>query len=132
LMIAFLGIYLGHHYNNPYFDSVASIFIGIILTSVSVVLAKESRSLLMGETLNEETLDKIVKLTLSSQVVKVQRPLSMYMGPEEVVMVMSVVFKPDLDPQTLHSTIEKIKKDIQAEFPEVQKLFIEPCLLPDR
>jgi cation diffusion facilitator family transporter len=127
LVAAFAGIYLGHLYNNPYFDSVASIIIGIILTSVSVVLAKESRSLLMGEPLSKETLDEIMNLVACDEVVQVQRPLSMYMGPDEVIVVIPLTFKNDLQPVQAKETIKKIRTKIQAAFPEVKRIFIESC-----
>ena len=62
LIVAFLGVFLGHELNNPYLDGVASILIGVILTAVSVLLARESRSLLMGESMSETTLGEIITL----------------------------------------------------------------------
>ncbi|HET7896241.1 MAG TPA: cation diffusion facilitator family transporter, partial [Flavisolibacter sp.] len=62
LMIAFAGVYLGHRFNNPYFDGVASLLIGLLLTAVSLVLTRESRSLLMGETASPQALQQIVKM----------------------------------------------------------------------
>ncbi len=55
LLIAFFGVFLGHQLNNPYFDGGASILIGLLLVSVAIVLARESKSLLMGEGVNAET-----------------------------------------------------------------------------
>src|SRR6185295_6960588 len=49
LLVAFVGIFLGHQLNNPYLDGVASIVIGVILGGVAVFLAYESHSLLIGE-----------------------------------------------------------------------------------
>ncbi|WP_242065105.1 cation diffusion facilitator family transporter [Nostoc sp. FACHB-133] len=44
LLVALIGIFLGHLFNNVYFDGIASIIIGIILAVVAVVLARESIS----------------------------------------------------------------------------------------
>ncbi|MBN3923988.1 cation diffusion facilitator family transporter [Nostoc sp. NMS4] len=44
LLVALIGIFLGHLFNNVYFDGIASIIIGIILAIVAVVLARESGS----------------------------------------------------------------------------------------
>ena len=49
LVVAFLGIFLGHQLNNPYLDGVASIVIGVILAVVAGFLAFESKGLLIGE-----------------------------------------------------------------------------------
>ncbi len=127
LIVAFLGVFLGHHFGNPYFDGVASIIIGLILTGISVVLARESRSLLMGEGLSEAMLNKITALSTSrSAVVKVHKPLSMYLGPEEVFLVLPISFNPHINLNELQDTTKKIKGDIQQEFPIIKQLYIEP------
>jgi cation diffusion facilitator family transporter len=50
LVIAFLGVYLGHLTRNPYYDGIASMVIGVMLIAISALLLRECRSLLMGET----------------------------------------------------------------------------------
>ncbi len=126
LGVAFLGVFLGHYFNDPYFDGVASIIIGLILTSISVVLARESHSLLMGESLSKETLSKIIAISSQPSVVKIHNPLSMYLSPEEVILVLPVCFKPELNPNDLQAVIETIKSDIQLAFPAINKIYIEP------
>lgn len=49
LVVAFLGVYLGHRLHQPYFDAAASMLIGIILCAVALTLVYESRGLLIGE-----------------------------------------------------------------------------------
>jgi len=126
LGVAFLGVFLGHLYQNPYFDASASIIIGLILTSISIVLAVESRSLLMGETLSKSTIDKINTICSMPGVIKVHHALSMYLSPDEVVLVLPVTFNPDLDHAAVRSAIKKMKEDIQQEYPVIKRIFIEP------
>lgn len=127
LIVAFLGVYLGHVLQKPFFDGTASIIIGVILTFIAWVLARESRSLLMGETLQPETLDKIVALCKSAGiVVDVERPLSIYLGPEEVVLILGATFKPHVETRLLHHEIDDLKKRIQKSFPVVKQIYIEP------
>lgn len=127
LMVAFLGVYLGHVLQNPLFDAIASMVIGAILTFIAWVLARESRSLLMGETLQEATLKKIVDLCKSAGIVlEVQRPLSIYLGPEEVVLILGAIFKPEVETGRLQHEIDELKKRIQETFPVIKRIFIEP------
>src|SRR5581483_4594904 len=51
-LIAFLGIFLGHVFRNPYFDPLASILIGLLLTAVAILLGRETGALLLGERTN--------------------------------------------------------------------------------
>jgi len=127
LIIAFAGVYLGHRFQNPYFDGVASILIGILLTGVAVILARECRSLLMGESVDGNMLDGISEIVMThSSVQHVERPLSMYLGPEEVILVLPVTFAPDLPAATMHNVICTMKDALMARFPEVKKIVVEP------
>ncbi|MEH2375551.1 cation diffusion facilitator family transporter [Nostoc sp.] len=62
LIVAFIGIFLGHLFNNVYFDGIASMIIGIILAIVAVVLARESKGLLVGESADPQTIANIRSL----------------------------------------------------------------------
>jgi cation diffusion facilitator family transporter len=49
LVVAFVGIFFAHQFENPYLDGAASVLIGLILGAVAVVLAYESKGLLVGK-----------------------------------------------------------------------------------
>ncbi|HTB52190.1 MAG TPA: cation diffusion facilitator family transporter [Ferruginibacter sp.] len=127
IVVAFLGIYLGSHFNNLYADGIASILIGIILFSFSFFLLRESHSLLMGETVTKETVADIIVLTESDNaVVKVMHHFSMYMAPEEVLLQIKACFHDSLTTQELLDSIARIKKTIQQKYPRIKQIFIEP------
>ena len=127
LIVAFLGVFLGQLLHDPYFDGIASMIIGAIMIAISILLVRESKSLLMGETTSRKTLRKIVKLTeADTAVLKVKRHFSMYLSPEEVLLQLNTVFKDDLSTQQITDAIERIIKTIQTEFPKIKQIFIEP------
>ena len=129
LTVAFLGVFFGHFYQNPYFDGAASIIIGFILMAISGLLIKESRSLLMGETANEQTLQEVTRLTVKHPtVLKVNPPLSMYMGPEEIILLLPVTFREEATAAEITYTIREIRQAIQEQLPHIKQLFIEPRL----
>jgi cation diffusion facilitator family transporter len=128
LLIAFLGVFLGHLFHNPYYDGIASMVIGIFLIIISLLLVRESRSLLMGETVSRKTLREIISLTEADpSILKVKRHFSMYMGPEEVVLQLIAVFKKDLTTLQITQAIKRITKNIQEKFPRIKQIFIEPA-----
>ena len=127
LVIAFLGVYLGHLFNNPHYDGIASMAIGIIMIAISMLLVRESKSLLMGETTSRKTLRKVVALTEADvAVVKVKKHFSMYLAPEEILLQLNTVFKEELTTHQITDAIERITKTIQVEFPRIKQIFIEP------
>jgi cation diffusion facilitator family transporter len=127
ILIAFTGILLGQLLHNPYIDGIASIMIGLLLTAVAVVLVRESRSLLMGETPMPEELKKVIAIAENNDTVnKVVHHLSSFLAPEEVILVLKINFKPDTHNQQIIATIKSIRAAIQEAYPHYKQLFVEP------
>jgi len=127
LIVAFLGVFLGHQLNNPLFDGIASILIGLILTAVSIVLARESRSLLMGESMSQETLQRIVTMIEEDPAVShVLESPSMYLAPEEVFLILVIDFNDQLTTSDINRVIPTIRQTIRQQFPIVKRIVIEP------
>jgi len=127
LLIALAGVWLGHYFQNAYFDGAASIIIGFILTGVAVVLARESYSLLMGETASPQVLKDVVHITAQDRdVITVSDPLSMFMGPEEIVLVLYVVFRNNLTTQQINGSMERIQENITKPYPYFKRILIQP------
>jgi cation diffusion facilitator family transporter len=127
LIVAFIGVFLGHLFKNPYYDSVASMLIGLILITISGVLVRESKSLLLGETTSRKTVRKIVALAQADEaVIKVKKHFSTYMSPDDVLLQLNTVFKDNLTTLQITDAIERISNSIQNEFPKMKQIFIEP------
>ena len=127
LLIVFILMVCSHAYNVPALDGTASILVGLLLVSASLILARESRSLLMGEGIAPETQRKIKTLAESdNSVFKVGSILSTYEAPEEVVLMLMVHFKPDLDTDEIMQAIERIRRAIKKEFERIEFVIIQP------
>jgi cation diffusion facilitator family transporter len=127
LVIAFAGIYLAHLFKNPYYDGIASVLIGVVLVLISLLLVRESRSLLMGETVRKATIKEIIAITEADpSVQKVKKQLSLYLAPEEIILQMTAVFKQGLTTNQITDSISNIIHSIQQKFPLIKQIFIEP------
>ena len=127
LLIAFTGILFSRLLHNPYLDGVASIMIGVLLTMVAVLLVGESRSLLMGESVGHKEMDDVIALVENdNQVLMVSGHQSMYLAPEEVILMLKINFSPELSNEEMVTTINRLRKDIQQRYPHYLHLFIEP------
>lgn len=127
LFIAFLGIFLGRYFNDQHFDGAASMLIGLMLIVISLILVRESKSLLMGETTSRKTMRRIVAIVeADTSVVKVKKHLSMYLAPEEIILQLNAVFKDNLTTPQITDAIERIITHIKSEFPRIKQIFIEP------
>lgn len=127
LVIVFVFMAIGHYFDIPEMDGVASICVGVLLVAVSAVLGRESRSLLMGEGLAPETQSKIRTLAEKDEaVLKVNNVLSTYQSPDEVVLMLMVTFKPDLDTEDITDAITGVRASIRKEFELVEFVIIQP------
>jgi cation diffusion facilitator family transporter len=126
LIVAFLGILLGDLFDNPYFDGIASIVIGIILATVAVFLAYETKGLLIGEGVDAETLASIRSIAAEDEAVQqVKKSLTMHFGPQEVLLALDVEFKQHLSASDVADAINRVEGAIRARHPEIRHIFIE-------
>ena len=126
LMVAFAGIYLAHRFSNPYFDGAASVVIGVILCIVSVILARESKGLLVGEAATPEVVESVTSLALNEPaVVAVNQVLTLVFGPEEVLLNIEAQFVPSLRVSELAKVVSRLEVTIQQYHPHVKRIFIE-------
>ncbi|MDB5110898.1 MAG: cation diffusion facilitator family transporter [Mucilaginibacter sp.] len=127
LFIVAICLYISHKFNLPYFDGIASLLVGLILIIVSLILARESRSLLMGEGIRSESMRRITEITEGDKaVLKLMHILSTYQSPEEILLMLIVAFKPDLDTAEINDAIDRIRGNIKAEFSLVRFVIIQP------
>jgi len=126
LLVAFLGVFLGHRLDSHYPDAIASIVIGIILAAMAIFLAYESKSLLVGETANRKIVAGVRKLVMDHSAVEEMRsPLTMHFGPDEVLLNLDVQFQPELRASELVGVIDEIEEQIHQAYPSIRRIFIE-------
>ncbi|BAY16516.1 cation diffusion facilitator family transporter [Nostoc sp. HK-01] len=126
LIVALIGIFLGHLFNNVYFDGIASIIIGIILAVVAVLLARESKGLLVGESANPQTVANIRSLSkIEPGVQEVIRVLTMQLAPQEVLLNLEIQFAKNLTGEEIALTVERLETKICQKHPEIKQIFIE-------
>lgn len=127
LFIVFVFMLIGHNFGLDYMDGLASVLVGLLLVFVSAILARESRSLLMGEGLSPETKEKIKLLVEKDpSVIRISNIISTYQAPEEVLLVIIAVFQPDIDTEDITDTISRIKETIRKEFKFMKFIIIQP------
>jgi len=127
LITVIICMVFSHHYQIPEFDGVASLLVGLLLVAVSLILARESRSLLLGEGISEVSKNKITMLTEKDPaVLKVLHILSTYQSPEEVILMLIVAFKEHQDTAEINNAIDRIRKDIKSDFNLIRFVIIQP------
>jgi cation diffusion facilitator family transporter len=126
LAFAFVALLLGQITGIPYFDGLGSVMIGLLLISVSMFFAIECQGLLVGEGLLEEDVVKIKDiLDKHKNIVAYKRPLSLYFGPNEVLVNLDVEFANNMDATAIEALIDDVEGSIKKALPKVNRIYIE-------
>lgn len=126
LIIAFLGVFFGHYFNFPFFDGIASVFIGILLCCTALILGYETKGLLIGEAVEPEDLKDIRKIALAEpHVEKVLNALTLYFGPNEVLLTLELQFEQNISAIDLRVAIRNIENRVKEKHPEITRVFYE-------
>jgi cation diffusion facilitator family transporter len=133
LLVAAVGIALSYRFDKPEWDGVASLLIGLLLAGVAVALVRESRGLLIGEGIRPETARAIRSLALEQPKVRdVGRILSMYIGPDDVLVTMDLDFEDATEAADAAAAIAAIERQVRDRYPMIKRLFIEAGTAPAR
>jgi cation diffusion facilitator family transporter len=126
LVVAFLAILLGQLTGNPYFDGAASVVIGIILCVTALGLLRETKALLMGESADPEVVRSIESIVgQNPAVVRTARPLTMHLGPTDILVNLECQFKSDLHAEEIEKAVDVLESAIRKAHPNVRRIFIE-------
>jgi cation diffusion facilitator family transporter len=126
LLFAFAGVYLTQVTGNAVFDAIASILIGCILAGTAIWLAIETKGLLIGESANTDVTQRIRNIAISfEEVEKVNELLTMHMGPDFLLVNISIRFKRGQLTRQLETVIAEIDAAIKKELSMVKRIFVE-------
>ena len=126
ILVALAGVTASVVLENPLFDGLASIVIGLILAMTALLLANECRSLLVGEAVSPEVTADLRRLVLSqAEVSGINELLTMHFAPREVLLNVSVSFVPSLPAAAIQDAVSRMEAMIKQAHPEIRRVFIE-------
>ena len=126
-----LGISLTRLFNNPLFDPIASILIGILLALVALFLGRETGALLVGERTNRARIRIMRQIIVSDPAVeRVGKLFTMQMGPQQALLNVEIRFQRTLDILQVELAIQRIKERIRQQEPTVERIFVDPDPFP--
>jgi divalent metal cation (Fe/Co/Zn/Cd) transporter len=127
LAVAFVGLAVAVWLDLPIFDGIASVAIGALLILAALVLVRETRSLLTGESASPRLLEQVrAELLADPNVVAVEEVLSMHLGPSEVLLAVTIDFRDDLPSGAIEEAAAALSAGIERRHPQVTRLFMRP------
>jgi divalent metal cation (Fe/Co/Zn/Cd) transporter len=127
LTFAIAALVLAHQTGDARWDAIGSIAIGGVLVLVATFLAREVKSLLVGEAADPALIKSFEELAeLDPNVDRVLNVLTLQQGPGEIIVAAKLQFRPGMDTDTLVEAINAFERALKAKVPEVRWSFIEP------
>jgi cation diffusion facilitator family transporter len=126
LFVALIGIALSEILAMPVLDGVASLVIGCILALAAIVLAYETKALLIGEGADPEVVEGLRKIAdQDERILRINEALTTHLGPQDVLANLSLDFADELSAGDVEAAISELERRIKSEYPSVRRVFIE-------
>jgi cation diffusion facilitator family transporter len=127
LLIALAGVTASHLLEDPRFDGYASLGIGLVLAVASLLLARESKELLLGEAADPQLREAILRIAADDPGVRCANGvLTVQLGPDTVVAALSVELEDELSTPEIEACVTRIEAAVRRRQPEVVALFVKP------
>jgi len=127
IVAAAIGLFLSQITGNPFFDGAASVVIGIILGFTALLLAVESKALLIGEAAEPELVAELRQaLARRPGIVGVGEVLTVHSAPDQITAMLSVDFDDGISAREVERIVCEVEEEVARHWPEVKRLFIRP------
>jgi cation diffusion facilitator family transporter len=127
LAFALVGVVLSVLTDNGYWDVAGTTLIGLLLVSVAIVLAVETKSLLLGESATPDARRHIEgALNGTPGIEQIIHMKTMHLGPEELLVAVKVSVLGAATADVVARTIDTAERAIRAAEPTARVIYIEP------
>ena len=127
IVAAAIGLALSQLTGNPFYDGAASVVIGIILGITALVLAYESKGLLIGEAADPQLVRALREMTCEKMgVVGVGHVLTIHSAPDQITAMMNVDFRNNITAGDVERIVCEVELEARKRWPHVRTVFIRP------
>ena len=124
---AAIGTWLAVTFDEPRFDGAASVFIGLILMAVALVLFRETKSLLIGERADSELAADMMRTIESFEGVEhANGVITTQLAPNQVIGMASIAFDDSLHTLQIEALVHAIEFAVVERHPEIGAFFVKP------
>ena len=133
LVFALFGVSLTLITDNGVWDAIGTLMIGGLLVTVAVVLAVETKSLLLGESATEEHVLAIEQaLAAGEDIERVIHLRTLHMGPEELLVAAKISVSHDESAGSIARAIDEAEARVRAAVPIARFIYLEPDIFVDQ
>ena len=116
LIFALFGVGMTLLTGNGIFDVIGTVMIGLLLVTVAIALAIETKSLLLGEAASPSAIARIERaLTSTPGVERIIHMKTLHLGPEEVLVAAKIAVGPQANAAEVSETINRAEVNIREK-----------------
>jgi cation diffusion facilitator family transporter len=125
--LAAIGVVASAFLHIAWADGAASIAIGLLLCGVAFVLANETRSLIAGEAVAPIVMERLRETLAGVGCINdFEEIATLHLGPNAILVALTVVFRPDASTDTLNTAIGNITQALRAADERVAFVYVRP------
>jgi divalent metal cation (Fe/Co/Zn/Cd) transporter len=92
----------------------------------AIFLVVETKGLLLGERADTEVVKDIREIAQRDEsVTRINHPLTMHLGPQEILLNLEVEFRPEMTMPQIAAAIDRLETQIRNKHTDVIRIFIE-------
>lgn len=127
LVLALFGVSLTLLTGDGTWDGVGTVAIGVLLVLIAVVLALETKSLLLGESASRADRERIeAALRAGDAVERVIHMRTLHLGPEELLVAAKIAVRHDDTAAEVARAIDAAETRIREAVPIARVIYLEP------
>ncbi|GAA2448823.1 cation diffusion facilitator family transporter [Streptomyces mauvecolor] len=127
LVLALLGVGLALATGDGVWDGIGTLCIGVLLILIALILAAETKSLLLGESAGVDEVAKIKAAIVDGDTVtSVIHMRTLHLGPEELLVAAKIAVQHDDTAQEVATAINEAESRIRAAVPIARVIYLEP------
>ncbi|MFD1663632.1 cation diffusion facilitator family transporter [Streptomyces caeni] len=127
LVLAFGGVGLTLLTGDGVWDGIGTVCIGVLLVLIALILAAETKSLLLGEAAGAEEVEKIQAAIVDGDTVTgVIHMRTLHLGPEELLIAAKIAVRHDETAAEVAAAIDAAEARIRAAVPIARVIYLEP------
>ncbi|MFI6293033.1 cation diffusion facilitator family transporter [Nonomuraea sp. NPDC050790] len=129
LIFALFGVSMAAITGDPVWDAVGTLMIGVLLGIIAIILAIETKSLLLGEGASPDVEVQIrTALQNAPEVTRVIHMRTLHLGPEELLVAAKIAVEHDDTAAEVARGIDEAEQRIRAAVPIARVIYLEPDL----
>lgn len=127
LVLALFGVCMTLITGNGVWDAAGTMMIGLLLVVIAVILAIETKSLLLGESATDEDVKAISAAIIAGpEVERVIHMRTLHLGPEELLVAAKIAVRHDESAGEVAKGIDAAEARIRAAVPIARVVYLEP------